>query len=291
MESIAEFYQKYHIILNAAFIIRLAIILSRVSQVLINRYLQDESKKTTIDITRYRFFRYLLVTIIWFVAIAAIIWMQPKLRALATSLFAGAGLIVVFIGLAAQQAFANLIGGIFIVIFKPFRVGDMIKVGNLEFGIVVDITLRHTVIRNFENNHIMIPNANINSDVVVNNSITDERVVRHLAIGISYDSDIDRAIRIIQEEGEKHPNSMDVRTPQDLENGAPYVRVRVVNYGQSSIDLKAYVWVDSWDNGWATHCDILESVKKRFDREGIEIPFPYRTLVYKNDLMAQKEEK
>ena len=192
---------------------------------------------------------------------------------------------VVFIGLAAQQAFANLVGGIFIIMFKPVRLADMIKVGNLEFGIVVDITLRHTVIRNFENNHILIPNATINSDVVVNNSITDERVCRHITIGISYDSDVDVATKIIQEEAEKHPNSIDVRSEQDIADGAPYIRVRLVNYGQSSIDLKAWVWVDSWGNGFATHCDILDAVKRRFDQEGIEIPFPYRTLVYKNELI------
>ncbi len=279
-----EFIKEYQNLFLIAAIVISALLLSRISRVLIHRFLQSESVALKSDFTKYKFLSYVLTSVIWFIAIAAIIWMQPKLRALATSLFAGAGLMLVFVGLAAQTAFANIVGGVFIIVFKPFRIGDMIQVGSLQQGIVVDITLRHTIIRNFENNHIIIPNANINSDVVVNNSILDEKVCRHITFGISYDSNVELATRIIQEVSENHPNTIDVRTQKDIDDGAPYIRVRMINYGESSIDLKAWVWIDKWTNGFAAHCDILDAVKKRFDQEGVEIPFPYRTLVYKKDL-------
>ena len=279
-----EFVNAHQILFLSVAILIGAVVFSRISSVIVHRYLQRESIQLKAEYTKYRFLSYVFTSLIWFLAIAAIFWMQPKLRALATSLFAGAGIVLVFVGLAAQTAFANIVGGVFIIVFKPFRLGDMIQVGNLSMGIVVDITLRHTVIRNFENNHIIIPNANINSEVVVNNSILDEKVCRHITFGISYDSNVDLAMKIIREESEKHPNTIDVRTKEDIKGGVPYIRVRMINYGESSIDLKAWVWVDKWTNGFATHCDILQSVKARFDAEGVEIPFPYRTLVYKKDL-------
>jgi small-conductance mechanosensitive channel len=237
-----------------------------------------------VDQTRLKFFSSSISIFIWLIVIGSIIWLIPPLKALAVSFFAGAGILMVFVGLAAQEAFSNIVGGIFIIIFRPFRVGDLIKVGNLDHGIVRYITLRHTVIRNFENNHIFIPNSIISSDTVINNSIEDPAVCRLLEIGISYDSDLDLAIRIIQEEAQSHPNTIDRRTPEQISNNDHPVRVRLVGYGDFSINLIAYVWVDNFLNGRNVQSDLLMAIKKRFDKEGVEIPFPYRTVVYKKDL-------
>jgi len=218
------------------------------------------------------------------VAAGVIISFIPTLKAFAITLFAGAGILVALIGFAAQEAFSNIVSGVFIVMFRPFRVGDMIKVGSLQYGIVEDITLRHTVINSFENKRIIIPNSVISSDVIINDSISDDKICKWVEIGISYDSDIDLAIKIIQEEAEKHPLSIDNRTQEMIEAGEPVIEVRVIDLDEYSVNLRAYVWLNGPLEAPRVRTDINKSVKKRFDAEGVEIPFPYRTVVYKKDL-------
>lgn len=261
-----------------------ATIFTRVLHWLISKSFNTASEKLNVDPTRYKFFKNAVSLIIWLVAIGAIILLIPKLRALAITLFAGAGILVAILGFAAQQAFSNIIGGIFVVIFRPFRVGDMIKVGNLEYGIVEDITLRHTVINSFENKRIIIPNAVVSAETIVNDSIDDIKICRFIEIGISYDSDIELATKILQEEASKHYDCIDVRTPSEIEKGIPKVVVRLISFGDFSVNLRSYVWTKNPYQALQMHSDINKAIKKRFDKEGIEIPFPYRTLVYKKDL-------
>lgn len=265
-------------------IIVLASLLTPVVRWFIKRAFINNAQEKNIDSTSFRFFMNAASFVIWIIAIGVIVLYIPKLRALAVTLFAGAGIFVAIIGLSAQQAFSNIINGIFIVLFKPFRVGDMIRIGKEEYGLVEDITLRHTVINSFENKRIIIPNSIISSSVIINDSITDSKVCRWIEVGISYDSDIDLAIKIIQEEAVKHKDCIDVRTNKQKAEGEPQVIVRLVSFNDSSMKLKSYVWTGNPMNAFAMHSDINKSIKKRFDEEGVEIPFPYRTIVYKNEL-------
>ncbi|HBH05076.1 MAG TPA: mechanosensitive ion channel protein MscS [Flavobacteriales bacterium] len=260
------------------------ILITRLVRWLISNSFVSASDRIRVDPTRYRFFKNAASFIVWLIALGSIVLLVPELKALAITLFAGAGILVAFAGLAAQQAFSNIVSGIFIVIFKPFRVGDMIKVGTLNYGIVEDITLRHTIINNFENKRIIIPNSVISSETIVNDSIEDSKICRWIEVGISYDSDMDRAIEIIQEESIKHPFCIDNRTPEEKEEDNPQVRVRILGFGDSSVNLRAYVWCSESLQSIRMHSDINRSIKNRFDAEGIEIPFPYRTIVYKKDL-------
>ena len=279
MEEVKAFFIEWKIALLVALIIIGAWILTGVVGWLVRRTFSTEVVQSKIDATRYKFFANSIKLIIWLMAIASIISLIPRLRAVAISMFAGAGILLVFVGLAAQQAFSNIVGGIFIVLFKPFRVGDMIKVGSLDYGIVTDITLRHTVIRNFENNMIIIPNATVSSDTIINNSIEDPKVCRHIIIGISYESDLEKAIEIIQSVSKSHPNWIDNRTAEEKKAGQPQVVVRVLGFMESSVDLKAYVWLDNFQYGMQAQSDILQEVKRRFKEEGIEIPYPHRKIV------------
>ena len=263
-------------------------ILTRILRWLIDKSFQTASDKLNLDPTRYKFFKNAVSFIIWLIALAAIISLIPKLKALAITLFAGAGILVAIIGFAAQQAFSNIVHGIFIVMSKPFQVGDLIKVGTLEYGIVEDITLRHTVILNFEHKRIIIPNSIIGSETIINDSIEDKKVCRWIEIGISYDSSVDLATKIIQEEAINHPNCIDVRSPADKKRGASQVEVRLPSFGDFSVNLKALVWTNDPFNARQMHSDINKQIKKRFDEEGVEIPFPYRTIVNKSDLPPNK---
>lgn len=259
-----------------------AFILSRVLRWMISRAFLKEKSVIKTDITRVKFFKNAVSFIIWLVAFGGIISLVPQLKTLALTLFAGAGILIAIIGFAAQEAFSNIISGIFIIIFRPFRVGDMIKVGNLEYGIVEDVTLRHTVILDFQNKRLIIPNSVISSDTIINDSIEDTIICKFIEIGISYDSDVDLAIKIMQEESVKHPYSFDHRTTYEKAEGIPEVEVRLLGFEDSAVALRAYVWSEDPQNVFKMHSDINKAIKKRFDSEGIIIPFPHRTIVFKN---------
>ncbi len=263
-------------------VILLAFLVTKIFRRIMHRYFEQSSHALKVDPTRYRFFKNAVSFIIFLLAFIVIFYIIPELRTLGVSLFAGAGILAIIIGFASQAAFANIISGIFIVSSKPFRVGDYIKISDDFFGTVEDITLRHTVIRNNENRRIIIPNSVINNQTIINSNIVDEKVCSLIELGISYDSDIDRAIAIIQEETKKHPLFLDNRTEEDKEQGLPEVVVRLMGFGESSVNLRAYAWAATSFDGFVMRTDLFKSIKKHFDKEGIEIPFPYRTIVMKN---------
>ena len=232
------------------------------------------------DATRYKFLRNGLRFLMGLIAFAAIIYVIPSFKHLAMTLFAGAGILVAVIGLAMQRVFSNIISGIFIVSFKPFRVGDLIKIGDLHVGTVEDITLRHTVIVTFENRRVIIPNAVISDETIVNSSIVDETTCEFIEVGISYESDLDKALAILQQECESHPTCIDRRTAHELEKGDPKVVVRLVNIGESNLLLRASVWALDPIGARVMHYDLNRTLKLRFDREGIVLPYPQRTITF-----------
>lgn len=261
------------------------IIITFIVGYLVNRIFRKLILSSTLvmqnDPTNYHFLRHILVALIYIVGFSIAVYMLPELRTLASSLLAGAGILAVAIGFASQQALSNIISGVFIIIFKPFRVNDRLKIRDL-FGLVEDVSLRHTVIRDFENKRIIIPNSIISDEIIVNSDFGDKKICKWIDVGISYDSDIDQAKTIMFEEVQQHPLHIDGRTEEQIEKGDPEVFVRVVSLGEYSINLRAWAWAKDSPDAFAMTCDLYESIKKRFDHEGIEIPFPYRTLQFKN---------
>jgi len=286
MNSVKEIlqlnYVKYGLIVIAAFLA--AFILSKILRTLLSKFLQIASKKLNVDATQYNFLNNGISFILYICALIFIFYAIPGLRALGVTLFAGAGVAAAIILFASQQAFSNIINGIFIIIFKPFRVGDIIKVGTLRVGKIEDITLRHTVIRDFENRRIIIPNTVIGAETLVNSSIKEELICNFVEFGISYDSDVNKAIEIIRDEAIKHLNYIDNRTREEKKNNIHPVLVRVIGFGDSSVNLRAFIWTKDHTSGFILKCDLFKSVKERFDKEGVEIPFPYRTIVFKKDI-------
>ena len=260
------------------------IIIQRIIRRIFNKQIAKSSEDLRVDPTKYNFLKHLLSAVIILLGLSLAIYTIPSLRSLSVSLFAGAGVLAAIFGFASQQAFSNIISGIFIVIFKPFRVRDRIEIGNLYRGVVEDISLRHTIIRDYENKRIIIPNHVISNETVVNLNIGDQKICRHVELGISYDSNIDKALKIMEEEALNHPNCIDNRSQQDLEDGQPKVRTRVMGFGESAVNLRAYVWTEDPLKAFYAATDLYKSIKQRFDKEGIEIQFPYRTVVFKNTI-------
>lgn len=162
-----------------------AFILLKILRVILNKFILKSSGDLRIDPTQFKFLNNALGMVIFFSAFTLIFMTIPKLRTLGVTLFAGAGIFAAIIGFASQAAFSNIVSGIFIVIFKPFRVGDIVKISNLYSGVVEDITLRHTVISDFENKRLIIPNSVISAETIHNSNIIDRKVCNHIWYGIS----------------------------------------------------------------------------------------------------------
>ncbi len=265
-----------------------AFILSFILRKLLNVYIIKSSKRLNANPTNFSFLKNSAGIIIFSIAIIFIFLKIPYLRSLGTELFVGAGIIAVVFGFASQKAFSNIISGIFILIFRPFRVNDVIEFLDSTRGVVEEVTLMHTIIRNFENRRLVIPNGKISEDTIINSSIIDSKIRRHVEFGISYDSSIEKAISIIQEESMKHPNFIDNRTQEEKQEKIPPVIVRLMDLSDFAVQLKAFVWANSHSEAFVLKCDVMKSVFDRFNKEGIEVPFPYRTIVYKKDIEEQK---
>ncbi|MFH1607280.1 MAG: mechanosensitive ion channel family protein [Nanoarchaeota archaeon] len=269
-------------ILTVIIILFFTVVVSRVIRIILNKAFKKTSKRLKIDETKYQFIKHAVSAAIYLIGIGLAIYAIPSLRAISVSMLAGAGVLAVAIGFASQEAFANIISGIFLAIFKPFSVGDRVTIGNNISGIVEDITLRHTIIKNYQNKRVIIPNTIMSNETIENATIKDEKICKWIDIGISYDSDIDKARKIMIDEALKHPNHFDNRSVDEKSKNDPIVRVRVIGLGDSSVNLRTYVWAKNSAEGFVLACDLNESIKKRFDKEGVTIPFPHRTIVFKD---------
>ncbi|WP_310993716.1 mechanosensitive ion channel family protein [Aequorivita marina] len=244
------------------------------------------------DPTAYKFLRYVAVFGVYATGTLIALLAFPSLKGVAQTALGGAGVIALIAGVASQEALANLVGGVFIISFKPFKIGDIIKVTDTMVGTVTDITLRHTIIRNFENKMIVIPNAIINKEKLVNYDLGELKICERIEFGISYESDLVLAKKIMQEECEAHPLILDNRSPVAIRDGKPLVRTGLISINESTLTVRAWCWARNFDDAFNMRCDILESVKKRFDAEGIDLAYPHRTIDFKDkNLFKNRKEE
>lgn len=230
------------------------------------------------DPTNYKFLGHTLTALIYTLGLTWAIYSLPALRGLANTLLAGAGILAVAIGFASQHALSNVISGVFIIIFRPFRVNDRIQLRDTLSGVVEDITLRHTVIRNFENRRIIIPNSVISEEILINADLNDERICRWVEVQVSFSTNLDLAKRIIHELIINHPHHIDSRTPDEIHEGVPLAPVRVIAFQESGILLRGYAWAKNNPDAFEMGCDLLEQIKIQFEANGIEIPVPQRVV-------------
>ena len=186
---------------------------------------------------------------------------------------AGAGVLGVAVGFAAKDTLSNLIAGILLIIDRPFEIGDRIEVwsvptGSASWGDVIDIGLRATRIKTTDNIVVIIPNNEIMTRDIVNYTSISTSIRVRINIGIAYDADLPKAKKLIIEAAQS--------ADWILANPAPKVVVR--NFGESSVDLQARVWIKDARRRMDTIDYITDKVKTLFDRNGIEIPFPKRDI-------------
>ncbi len=262
-------------------------VVTLVATALCNLWFKRQIQERTLldyDTTSYKFLRYVAVFIICFIGIILGIMAFPSLRGVAQTALGGAGVLALIAGFASQEALSNLVGGVFIISFKPFRIGDVVKLSDSMVGTVTDITLRHTVIRNFENKMIVIPNAVINKEKLINYNLGELKCCEYIEMNISYDSDIDLAKNILREECENHPLILDNRSHIDKKSGKPMIRTALTKINDSSLTIRAWAWARTSGDAFTIKCDVLESTKKQYDKEGVDLSFPTRTIYVKNGL-------
>lgn len=195
-----------------------------------------------------------------------------------TKALAGLGLSSIAIGFAFKDIFENFFAGILILWRFPFEVDDFIECDSIR-GRVEDITVRNTLIRRTSGELVVVPNATIFKNPV---DVLTNRNVRRVTIlcGVAYGEDIDEARSVIESALDKC-ESVDTSQP---------VQVFAHEFGSSSIDFELAWWTDPTPLGYRRSRDeVITQVKRALDDAGIEIPFPYRTLTFKEPLSIGRQ--
>ena len=192
-------------------------------------------------------------------------------------LFKGSALVVAIVGFAAQPAISDLIGGLLISINKPFEIGDRIIIEGEQPGIVEDITLRHTVIRIYDDIRIIVPNSDLNTKTVTNTSYKNtERRGIHMRFAVSYDTDVSRAMEVIRDCVAESPYTLSVTENGMTQDSGP---VYFLEFADSALMLDTTIWVTRTTSSYVAITDINLRVNNAFKKNGIEIPYNYVNVV------------
>lgn len=265
-QKIWEVLAIYGLRIVAALVI---LILGRWLAKFIKRIIKKVMLKKGVELTLITFTADLAyVALLVFVLIAAL----GQLGIQTTSFIAVIGAAGLAIGLALQGSLSNFASGFLMILFRPFKVGDYIDGAGVS-GTVEKIQIFTTQLQTPDNKTIIIPNSKLTSDNIVNYSAKGTRRL-DLVFGIGYPDDIDKAkaaiTALVME---------DERIMKD-----PPAKIAVLSLGDSSVNFAVRPWVKSEDY-WNVHFELTEKIKKRFDSDGISIPFPQRDVhVYKHNL-------
>lgn len=200
------------------------------------------------------------------IIVLAAVFVLAQFGVQTTSLVALIGAAGLAIGLALQGTLSNIAAGVMLIIFRPFKVGDFVEVAG-GMGTVKQITLFTTQLATVDNLQLIVPNSQVFSSAITNYSFYDRRRV-DMVFGVGYGADLKAA-----EETILKVIGVDDRV---LDDPQPFVKVS--NLGDSSVDFTVRVWVERSDY-FDVKCDIQQEVKQAFDKAGIDIPFPTRTII------------
>jgi len=242
----------------------LAVVVLCVGWWLINRVTASLQKLLAlrhIDLALQRFIGTLanvILKILLLVSVASTIGIET------TSFVAAIGGATVAIGLALQGSLANFAGGVLILLFRPFRIGDWIEAQGVS-GTVDSIQIFHTVLRTGDNRTVILPNGNLSNGIITNTNRQPTRKIT-FDIGVDYDADLQKAREILLDLA---------KDPRVLQTPAPEAVVAAL--GDSSITVSLRIWVNTGDFGAVTNM-LNGEIRDRLRAEGIDIPFPQRVI-------------
>ncbi|EPC00961.1 hypothetical protein L861_15500 [Litchfieldella anticariensis FP35 = DSM 16096] len=209
-----------------------------------------------------------------FVVLAAI----SRIGIQTASLIAVIGAAGLAVGFALQGSLANFAAGVMVIIFRPYKIGDYVEAGGVA-GMIEDVQIFTTELKTADNRKIMVPNGQMMAGAITNYSAHDTRRV-DLVVSVGYEDDIDTVRRVLEE--------VIAEDERVLESPAPNIRMNAM--ADSSIDWIVRPWVNAVDY-WDVYWDLTEKIKRRFDQEGISIPFPQRDVhIYHHGNNGQPEQ-
>ncbi len=222
------------------------------------RLLEKGLTKSNVDKSLHHFLRSgagILLKVLLIISVASMVGIQT------TSFVALIGAASFAVGLALQGSLANFAGGVLIILFKPFKVGDFIEVQG-QSGTVSQIQIFSTILNTVDNKRVIVPNGNLSNGTIINYSAEDSRRV-DWTFGIGYDDDLKKAKTIL--------SGIIARDPRVLKDPEP--SVAVAELADSSVNFTVRAWCQPGDY-WNLFFDILEKVKLTFDENNISIPYP-----------------
>ena len=254
--EILEYVIKYVLPIICAYVINL----------LLNKYISKERLRGKIHLI---FLRGIITTIIWGLAGATVLGNVPALKHVWTVVSTSSALLAVILGLAAQSTLANVFAGISISASRsrPFDVGDRVKIDSIDPGYVENITLRHTVIKTYQNEIIYIPNSTVGSATIINYT-QEESFSFPIVISVAYGTDMQKAMDIMA----------DVIVANPVHHGGrPTVLCKSCD--DSGVTLRALVETEDFKDNPKACSDCLIEIMKRFEKAGIEIPYNKLVLI------------
>lgn len=229
----------------------------------ITRLIRRGMERAAIDITLVRFLGNIIHAGLLAVVIIAAL---DHVGVPTTSMLAVFGAAGLAIGLALRDSLANFASGIMLILFRPFRVGDFVEAGGVS-GSVEEIRIFSTMIRTADNRVIVVPNGQIANAAIINHNTLPTRRI-DLVIGVSYADRLDHVKAVLERILQNETRILAEPAPQ----------IVVGELAESSVNLYVRPWVKTPDY-WPVRFDLLESIKRGFDEEGITIPFPQRQVI------------
>ncbi len=232
----------------------------------LSKWIRTSSKLEKLDISLRSFLASFIKIVIYIVLIITVAMILGVPATSFITILASCG---VAVGLALQGSLSNFAGGLMILFFKPFKVGDYIEAAG-ETGTVAEISVVYTELLTVDNKRITVPNGTLTNSIIKNYSSEELRRV-DLTFSVAYDSDDEKVKSIIKDVIQAQP--------QALKDPEPFVHLS--EHADNALIYTVRVWCKNADY-WTVHFDILEGVKASFDQNGITIPFPQMDVHIKN---------
>jgi small-conductance mechanosensitive channel len=232
----------------------------RAVRLAVQRFLEKQSASA--DQTAVRFLAQLARLAVWILAFLAYAHLVPALKDLGGAGLLSVGVVSIVVGMAAQNTLGNLIAGVSLVLYRPFRLGDQLQVNapsGLETGIVENISLGYTVLRAGDERRLVIPNSLMAGQTIINLSMSSQPVPCAAAITLEHDADVDKARQIL----------LEVARQSSRAPGTP--TCRITNLSGAGVTVTLTAWAANPVVAPDMKSDLLEAAKKQLDQAGIKI--------------------
>ena len=248
-----------------------AFVIARIINTVFDWYAKDIAVKTESKMDDH--FLPALRKVVYIIALlVATVFLMDRLGVEITTLIATLGIGGLAVALALQDTLSNFFAGSYTTLERSIRVNDFIQLETGETGHVIEIGWRTTKIKKLDNNIVIIPNNKLAQSKLINFDLQDGRMAVGLACGVSYDSDLEKVEKVALEEAEK---IMKTHSPKiDIKKYPPVVRFS--EFGDSNINFNVWLSVSQATDQFRVKHEMIKALKKRFDKEGIEISYPVR---------------